>query len=171
LDENFDIFRLGQWEGPLWRLVTEQPQHLLEASYTSWPEALLSVADSTIEYFETEVGGKLDDQTWGARNTAAIRHPLSFAVPVLSRWLDMPRQPLPGDDLMPRVQYPDAGASERFAVSPGHEEDGYFHMPAGQSGHPMSPHYRAGHQAWVDGLPTPLLPGPTESVLTLVPRE
>ena len=28
-----------------------------------------------------------------------------------------------------------------MAVSPGHEEQGYFHMPCGQSGHPLSPHY------------------------------
>ena len=34
---------------------------------------------------------------------------------------------------------PGFGASERFAVSPGHEAQAYFHMPGGQSGHPLSP--------------------------------
>jgi penicillin amidase len=169
-DERFDISRLGQWEGPLWRLVTEQPQHLLDSSYPSWPGALLAAVDSTIEYFETEVGGGLERHTWGARNMPRIQHPLSQALPVLSRWLDMPRLALPGDDHVPRVQSPSWGASERMAVSPGHEEDGYFHMPGGQSGHPLSPHYRAGHQAWVDGVATPLLPGPPRTVLTLLPR-
>ncbi len=42
-------------------------------------------------------------------------------------------------------------------------------MPGGQSGHPMSPHYRAGHEAWVKGEPTPFLPGETVHTLTLVP--
>jgi len=90
-------------------------------------------------------------------------------VPQLARFLDMPHDPLPGDSNMPRVQSPSNGASERLAVSPGHEERGYFHMPAGQSGHPRSPHYADGHAAWVNGEPTPFLPGPPVHVLTLVP--
>jgi penicillin amidase len=98
-----------------------------------------------------------------------MRHPISRAVPQLAGLLDMPAVELPGDSNMPRVQSPTFGASERFAVSPGKEADGYFHMPGGQSGHPLSPHYRAGHEAWVEGRPTPFLPGDTVSVLTLVP--
>jgi penicillin amidase len=81
----------------------------------------------------------------------------------------MPATEMPGDWSTPRVQSPTFGASERFAVEPGREQDGYFHMPGGQSGHPLSPYYRAGHEAWVKGEPTPFLPGPAERVLTLHP--
>jgi penicillin amidase len=70
---------------------------------------------------------------------------------------------------MPRVQAPAAGASERLAVSPGHEEDGYLHMPGGQSGPPLSPHYRDGHLAWARGEPTSFMPGATVSRLVLRP--
>jgi penicillin amidase len=70
---------------------------------------------------------------------------------------------------MPRVQSPTQGASERLVVSPGREAEGIFHMPGGQSGHPLSPYYRAGHEAWVKGEPTPLLPGPAQHTLTLKP--
>jgi penicillin amidase len=94
---------------------------------------------------------------------------LSLAVPLLSRWLDMPEDQLPGDSFTPRAQGPGFGASERMAVSPGREQDGYFHMPGGQSGHPLSPYYRAGHDAWVKGEPTPFLPGPAAHTLTLRP--
>jgi penicillin amidase len=94
---------------------------------------------------------------------------LSRALPVLARWLDMPAGPLPGDWSTPRVQSPRFGASERFAVSPGREAAGYLHMPGGQSGHPLSPFYRAGHDAWVRGEPTPFLPGEPAHVLRLVP--
>jgi penicillin amidase len=62
------------------------------------------------------------------------------------------------------------GASQRFAVSPGREERGYLHMPAGQSGHPLSPWYRAGHEAWVTGEPVPFLPGDTVHRARLAPR-
>jgi penicillin amidase len=81
----------------------------------------------------------------------------------------MPAEPLDGAVHMPRVQQASFGASERFAVSPGREDEGYFHMPAGQSGHPLSPFYRAGHEAWVEGAPTPFLPGPERHRLTLAP--
>ncbi len=168
-DENFRIHLLRQREGPLWKLVTERPPHLLDPQYASWNEALLDVVDEIVDYHEREDGSSLEDRTWGERNTTRIQHPLSRALPFLSRWLDMPSQPLPGDSNMPRAQGPSNGASERLAVSPGREEHGYFHMPCGQSGHPLSPYYRAGHDAWVEGRPTPFLPGPTEKTLTLVP--
>ena len=57
----------------------------------------------------------------------------------------------------------------RMVVSPGPEMEGILHMPAGQSGHPMSPHYRDGHAAWLEGRPTPFLAGEAVNVLTLVP--
>jgi penicillin amidase len=168
-DDTFRLFALGQWEGPLWKLITEQPLHLLDPQYESWNEALLSVVDEVIEELDRDDETDLEDRTWGEYNTTRIQHPLSRALPVLSDWLDMPRQPLPGDSNMPRVQHPSSGASERLAVSPGREEEAYFHMPCGQSGHPLSPYYRAGHDAWAEGRPTPFLPGPTKWKLTLVP--
>jgi penicillin amidase len=168
-DDRFDIYRFVQWEDSLWRLVTGGPAHLLTAGHESWNEVLLAAVDNTMEYFENEIGPDPELWTWGRRNTVAMQHPISLAVPQLSRWLDMPPRQLPGDGMMPRVQSPRFGASERFAVSPGREEDGYFHMPGGQSGHPLSRFYRAGHDAWVEGEPTPFLPGPTETTLTLVP--
>jgi len=42
-------------------------------------------------------------------------------------------------------------------------------MPGGQSGHPMSPYYGAGHDDWVAGRPTPLLAGAAQHELMLAP--
>ena len=75
---------------------------------------------------------------------------------------------LAGDGNMPRVQSPTFGASERMVVAPGHEADGIVHMPGGQSGHPLSPFWGAGHGAWVRGEPTPFLPGTAVHALQLV---
>ena len=88
-------------------------------------------------------------------------------MPLLGRRLCMPAEPLPGDGMMPRVQGPSFGASQRMVVAPGHEADGIAHMPGGQSGHPLSPFWGAGHDAWVEGRPTPFLPGDTEYRMTL----
>jgi penicillin amidase len=168
-DARFDyVGQVWRFEGPLWALVTQRPAHFLAARYRSWDEQLLASVDRTIGLL-SEREGALADRTWGERNTTRIQHPLSLAVPSLERWLDMPRLPLPGDSHMPRFQGVRAGASERMAVSPGREAEGYFHMPAGQSGHPLSPNYGDGHRAWADGEPTPFLPGPAAHTLTLKP--
>jgi penicillin amidase len=70
---------------------------------------------------------------------------------------------------MPRVQDGATGASERFAVSPGHEDEGYLDIAGGQSGHPLSPYYRAGFLAWAHGVPLSFLPGPAQHALSLTP--
>jgi penicillin amidase len=155
-------------EGPLWALVSSRPAHLLSPEFGSWQELLLAAADRTVMDAK-QASGTLAAHTWGRYNTTRIRHPLARAVPVLARWLDLDRDQLPGDSHMPRVQMPEFGASERLAVSPGRESEGYFHMPGGQSGHPLSPHYRDGHRAWAAGAPTPFLPGPAVHTLTLKP--
>jgi penicillin amidase len=158
----------ARWEGPVWTLVSERPRHLLDPRYASWEALLIGALDAVVAEL-TEDGRALSGRTWGERNTSLARHPLSRAVPPFAGFLDMAPVPLPGDNHMPRFQSPSAGASERFAVSPGREELGYFHMPGGQSGHPLSPHYKDGQDAWVKGEPTPFLPGPAVQVLTLVP--
>lgn len=157
-----------QFEAPLWRLVTERPIHLLDPRFKSWDEQLLAAVDEALA-FNAQWGPKLAERTWGERNTTRIQHPLGAGVPLLGRWLNVPARPLPGDDNMPRFQSAYAGASQRLVVSPGREEAGFFHMPVGQSGHPMSPHYQAGHEAWENGDPTPFLPGPAVHTLRLTP--
>jgi penicillin amidase len=158
-----------QFEGAAWRLLESRPEHLLNPLYDSWSAQILAAIDHTIE----KLGGaeSLSVRTWGERNTADIRHPMSRAIPLIGHWLDMLAEPLDGATHMPRVQTPAFGSSERFAVSPGHENEAYFHMPTGQSGHPLSPFYRAGHESWVRGDPTPFLPGPGQHQLSLLPPD
>jgi penicillin G amidase len=168
-NEEFSIAKLDRTEGPVWRLVSQRPEHLIDPRFDNWDALLLAAADMVVDSAH-ENGGTLADYTWGRHNTTRIQHPLSLAVPSLARWLDMPQRPLAGDtENMPRIQGPAVGASQRLAVSPGHEEDGYLHMPCGQSGHPLSPHYGDGHDAWAEGKPTPFLPGETVHKLVLKP--
>jgi penicillin amidase len=157
-----------QFEAPLWRLVHEQPLHMLAADYPGWREFLLAQLDATIVELEKSCG-RLERCTWGSHKVVRIQHPISHGLPLLAPFLDMPAVELPGDHDMPRVQDGSFGASERFAVSPGHEDQGYFHMPGGQSGHPLSPYYRAGFLEWARGQPLPFLPGIAEHTLTLQP--
>lgn len=155
-------------EAPVWALLERKPVHLLNPRFPSY-EALLTDAVAGVVEDLRRQGTPLPQATWGARNTVRIQHPISRAVPALRRWLDLEPRALPGDDHMPRVQGIGFGSSERMVVSPGHEETGLFQMPGGQSGHFLSPYYRAGHEDWAGVRPSPLLPGATVHRLWLSP--
>ena len=168
LGADFVMPDLPQFEGVAWPLVTQRPPNLLPRRFASWNALFEDAAKEVRDDLAAQ--GPLQQRTWGERNTARICHPLAMALPTFARrLLCMPFEPLDGDSNMPRVTAPDFGASERMVVSPGHEADGYIHMPGGQSGNPLSPFWGAGHEDWVHGRPTPFLPGRTEHTLRLVP--
>jgi penicillin amidase len=156
-------FRYG-WplahEGAL-RILEERPQHLLPADWDSWDDYLV---DALRQIPETRL-----EQPWGDRNRAAIRHPLAQAVPALGRFLNMPRDPLPGWSGVVRAQGPTYGQSLRFVGRPGRPEAARLDLPGGQSGHPLSRWYGADHADWVEGRGAPLQAGVPIHTLHLRP--
>jgi penicillin amidase len=170
VDPAFDYTRLLRGEGPVWQLLVERPMHLLDPKYKTWDDAIVDTVDAVIAQL-TEGGRSLADRTWGEANSAEIRHPLAGAIPFFGRHLNMPGDPLPGDVYTPRASTPRTGPSERMAVSPGHESEGILHVPTGQSGHPLSPHYGDQYRAWLLGEATPFLPGAAVNTLVLTPRQ
>ncbi|HEY2396935.1 MAG TPA: penicillin acylase family protein [Rudaea sp.] len=166
--DTFKMPKLAQAEVIVDAILLQRPANLLPPGYTDWDDLLRKCAERSAKTLGGKPGG-LAARTWGESNTAKIDHPLSAALPGLGRLLDMPADQLPGDSNMPHVAAASFGASERFAVEPGHEEFGYFHMPAGQSDNPLSPFYGAGHEDWVKGRATPFLPGATKYTFTLKP--
>lgn len=174
LGKQFEMPEFKQLEGVVWPLLEQRPANLLPRNEASWDDLLEHAARDVLDDFGIAPGANaaaaLAKHTWGEHNTARICHPLASALPGFAkRALCMPFEQLPGDAAMPRVQRPDFGASERMVVSPGHEVDGIIHMPGGQSGHPLSPFWGAGHDDWVHGRPTPFLPGQARYTLTLKP--
>jgi len=184
LGKDFALPDPPNFEGVVWPLVEQRPAHLLPRRFACTADtqrgACVAATDGWAALFEDAArevrdtlgaDGPLAQRTWGERNTAAICHPLASAVPLIGRRaLCMPAEPLPGDGTVPRAQGPAFGASQRMVVAPGHEADGIAHMPGGQSGHPLSPYWGAGHADWAAGRATPFLPQATTHTLRLVPR-
>jgi penicillin amidase len=166
----FQARRPSQFEAAAWRLVKERPDSIAPPGAAGWREFLLQQLDASIVELATKCGA-LARCSAGGGEPVLVRHPLSRAVPLLSRLLDMPALALPGDHHMPRVQDGSFGASERFAVSPGRETEGYLALPGGPSGHPLSAFYRSGFDEWAAGKPTPFLPGPAAHKLVLRPAD
>lgn len=158
-----------RWASVIARLLDEQPRGWLPKRYADWRAVQLAAIDQVI-VAATANGDTLASTTWGRRNTATISHPFSRQLPPpFKDWLSAPADRLAGDENMPRFAGPNFGQSERMVVSPGKEAQGIFNMPGGQSGHPLSPYFLAGHAAWVTGESTPLMPGKAEHSLRFVP--
>jgi len=167
VDQHYDFSTIkNQLEVPLWQLVSQQPDNFMWLPRSSWSAIFHEALDNTLS--DMTQNQALVNATWGQENQATIKHPLASAVPFFGQYLNMPTDPLPGDNFMPRVDGGSFGASERMIVSPGHEETGILHMPTSQAGHPWSPYYGKGHQNWVQGKPSPFLPGETQYKLTLL---
>lgn len=169
IDPEFDLALANrQIEYPAWSLLSERPQHLLNPDFSNWNELEKFAIEAVIAPLYEDA--TLSNDTWGEANRVQIKHPLARFVAPIDWWMSMPNQALNGDTHMPRVQTPTHGASERFAVSPGRESQGYFHMATGQSAHPLSEFFSAGHSDWVDGTPSRWLKAETQHRLTLLPE-
>ena len=166
VDPNFHAAQL-HLERPVFALASQQPAGWLPPGHPGWSQLLLAAADRVIA--DAGGPGQLARHTWGDYNRLAMRHPLSRAVRGLHWLLDMPADSLPGDTNVVRAQGPAFGASLRMVVQPGNEAASLLHMPGGESGHPLSPHFSDSHGAWVRGEPTSLIPDRTEDHLLVVP--
>lgn len=152
-------------------LVHERPAHLLNPRFSSYDDLFAAAAEQVFASLR-EQNIPVTEATWGRRNLLRLQHPLSRAVPALGWLLDLPRVPMSGAPSdMPKIQGADFGPSQRMVVSPGNEERGLCNQPAGQSGHFLSPFYRAGHEAWVKVEPLPFLPGEPRHRLELQPAK
>ncbi|WP_221032873.1 penicillin acylase family protein [Actomonas aquatica] len=164
----FPYWRL-RYEAGLWALHRDEPMHLLAADYSDWNALRFAAVDRVIANLDEE-GTPLETATWGEANALELNHPFGDFLPnPVASWVNLPVTPQAGDSRMPGVARPRFGASLRFVVAPGHEDEALLHLPGGQSGNPLSPYYRAGHDDWLRGRPSPLLAGDQEHTLTLIP--
>ncbi|MDY7086139.1 MAG: penicillin acylase family protein [Actinomycetota bacterium] len=99
---------------------------------------------------------------WGRLNAVGLSHPLTM----LARWaaplVDVAPVPQPGTLHSVRVCVPGFGAAGRAVLTPSGTV-AYFETPGGQSGHPLSRHYRDRHRRWTgDGTSQPTDPGTSD---------
>ena len=158
-------------EPALWQLLRQQPDSWLPNGASNWQHFLVQAYQQAKSRIieEESPDNTLANATWGNVNALRIRHPFSGQIPVLGDMLNMDTAAGFGDSYMPAVQAPTFGASERFFVRPGALDKAILTLPGGQSGHPLSPYYRAGFEDYISGDSTPLLPGNIQHTRTFSP--
>lgn len=163
----------GDLDTPLRSLLMEQAPGTLPdpVRFADWSAFLLHEVEETVNTLKTAYAvPRLDDVAWGTVNRVRMAHPLSGALPVVGAWLNMADDAADGCGPCVRVLSGSLTASDRMVVSPAHHPEALFHMPGGQSGHPLSPHYRDQQRNWSQGLPTPFFAGKPVHTLTFTPE-
>jgi len=156
-----------QLEEPLWKLVHEQPAHLLPPWFGDWRGLFEAAIVEVLTAIPKHT--RLSDYVWGDENTLVMRHPMSGLFPLIGWLFDAPPAALDGDMHMPLSQTSRNGPAFRFVIAPGNEDAATLEMAGGQSANPLSRYYLAGHAEWLQGKAMPLLPGPPRFSLTLLP--
>ena len=148
-----------EMETPLRILLIQRPAGLLSQHYQdNWQQMILATLREAAQELQQQYPGvHLTELSWGQTHSIRIQHPFSKVTTFLSDTLDMPTFASDGcGSFCVKILDIAHGASERLVLSPAHPEDAIFHMPGGQSGHPLSVHYRDQQLLWQNGLAAPL---------------
>lgn len=164
-------YRWFKYEAPLRRLLSAKiPTILPDKRFEDWNALIIDSLLTGVKHLKRKFPEiPFPRLTWGKVNPVEISHPFSRVVPWLSRFLDMPKAKLGGCSYCVKVIKHRYGATERLVISPSKFADGILLMPTGQSGHPLSPHYRDQHQFWEQGTIRRFDPGPGTNFIRLVP--
>lgn len=158
---------------PLRQILQQQPREALPPAHgdADWAHLIVRILQKTVNQLQDSHGVEtIAAIDWGRINRVQFSHPFSVAFRPLSLLLDIPVSPQHGCTFCVNVMSPRYGVSQRLIVSPGHEQHAILHMPGGQSGNPLSDHYRDQHRYWEQIRPLPLEPGPPVGRLRLLPR-
>jgi len=160
-DPNFS-YAWREMETPLRQLLMQRPKGVIPTKYNdNWRLFILEALNSAAKDLRSHYPDiELAQLRWGTVNRIAQHHPFSKSLPVLGAFLDIGGFESPGcASVCVRVMSNEHGASERLVLAPAHPENGILEMPGGQSGHPLSRHYRDQQQFWQEGKTTPFMPG------------
>lgn len=161
-----------EMETPLRLLLQQRPAGVLAADYRDdWRQLIMRTLRTTTDQLQRRYPERAwSELTWGETQPIVLQHPFSKPMPWLASWLDMSAFASDGcASVCVKVLGSGHGASERLVLSPAHPEAAIFQMPGGQSGHPLSRHYRDQQSFWQQGIALPLKTTEVSATLTLLP--
>jgi penicillin amidase len=162
-----------EMETPLRQVLTQRPAGMLNSRYhDDWRQMITDTIRQTRQELHRQYPDTdLTNLSWGRTHGMTLQHPFSRVAPILGNVLDMPAFASDGcASVCVRVMDNGHGASERLVLSPAHPDDAIFHMPGGQSGHPLSPHYRDQQLFWQNGIASPLQTNIKPYTLSVTPE-
>ncbi len=143
-----------------------------EGWFADWDRELLRALQDGVEEGARRQGPDVKKWKWGEYNQMAVANPILRAVPWAGKYFQIGPVGVGGSSTTVKQTTPRMGPSMRMVVDFGDPRGGLLNLPFGQSGHPLSGHFKDQWEAFRDGRSFPLwFPGgwPVKSTLTLEP--
>lgn len=148
LDPAF-VYAFRTVDRPLLEIVESKDPSFLprEEEDGGWPRFLADCARQALaELADATPDGNVP--AWGDLNAVGLNHPMEGLVPWAGPLLGMPATPQGGALHSVRTCVPGFSAVGRAVLTPGADGFVEFDLPAGQSGHPLSPHFADRQKNW-----------------------
>ncbi|MDE2939461.1 MAG: penicillin acylase family protein [Chloroflexota bacterium] len=147
--------------GRLSRLVREQPPGWFP---NGWPAEIDEALRSAYAEALRRLGPPSDRWQWGRARTAILKHPMG-RTPLLAGIFNIGPFQCPGDGNTVAqagtfgedpLAAPGVVPSLRMVLDVGNWDRSFFSLPGGQSGNPLSPHYKDLFPLWLRGTGVPI---------------
>jgi penicillin amidase len=132
-------------------VLRERPPQWLPKDYAGYDDLLIACAERAAAQLEQESGSrKAHEWRWGRFISITMRHPLGRVWP-LTHLLNIGPVEQSGTSFSIKQTGRTFGPSMRFVADLADLDNSLMNITAGQSGHPLSPHYRDQFPAWLEG--------------------
>ncbi|MDZ7637087.1 MAG: penicillin acylase family protein [Bryobacterales bacterium] len=158
---------LGMDDAVVERFVRTRDRMVAE-DFDAW---LLDVLGKVLEEHRPQLGGTLTNWKYREAMRWNVEHPVFARIPLIGRYFNIGRVPMSGSSSSPKQVGPASGPSQRFVADLSNWDASYCNVLAGQSGHPLSSHYKDQWKAFYYGtsFPFPFTRLEAEDTLELIP--
>jgi penicillin amidase len=171
-----DIYPRYDWrmaEVFLERVIAERPANWLPQGYADYDQLLTdSLASAMVEAEKRFKTPKMEEWRWGKVMETTFANPIGGSIPGLRRIFNLGPFEQPGTAYTVKQTTHTLGPSMRLVVDFGDLEKTTLTTTTGESGHPLSSHYRDQFPKWKAGEGVPLsfaVSAPGRDKLTLEP--
>ena len=160
-------YSFRSFDRPLLAIIGSADPALLpvDAQAAGWPDFIAGC----VRRAAGELGSAGRPPTWGRINRTGLNHPLSLLAPWSARLTGVRAVAQPGVTHTVRTCVPGFAAVGRTVQAPGSPGTAIIEIPAGQSGHPLSPHFADRHPVWARITAREVRPARNECTFTLGP--
>jgi penicillin amidase len=120
------------------RILRERPARWFQ----DYDELLLRVLADAVEEGRRIQGADIANWQWGRSLRVRIDNPVMHQVPLVGGYFDIGPVPMSGSSSSPKQTTTRLAPSMRMTADLGDWERSWMNITTGQSGHPLSPHYR-----------------------------
>jgi len=148
--------------GRVVRMLRDRPEGWFPGS--SWEKQAIAALGDSVRELRRNHGDDPGHWAWGALRTLTLEHPVSVR-PALARVFNIGPVPFGGDSSTPMQAasgplnpFANVGfmANTRCVMDLGDPRASRFSLAGGQSGNPLSPHYRDLFEVWLRGEGVPI---------------